>query len=220
MVQMSSDPREDSASKASRKQIEILEAASRVFRKRGLHAAGMREIAAECGMQVGNLYYYFESKQDLLAFCQSHTLDDLLELTLKVEDQRLPSDTGLYLIIVGHVVLLNQATPGSLAHLEVEALDPDRRDPILRRRDLYESAIRSIVHQGVDTKIFRPADPKVVSMALLGAVNWTVKWFEPTGTWSSREIGEQFADLLVSGLLHPGRELLRPRPEHLAAIGI
>lgn len=217
---MSSDPREDSASKASRKQIEILEAASRVFRKRGLHATGMREIAAECGMQVGNLYYYFESKQDLLAFCQSHTLDDLLELTLKVEDQRLPSDTGLYLIIVGHVVLLNQATPGSLAHLEVEALDPDRRAPILRRRDLYESAIRSIVAQGIDTKIFRPADPKVVSMALLGAVNWTVKWFEPTGTWSSREIGEQFADLLVSGLLHPGRELLRPRPEHLAAIGI
>ena len=35
---------------------EILRAASGLFRRKGLHAAGMRDIAAELGMAVGNLY--------------------------------------------------------------------------------------------------------------------------------------------------------------------
>ena len=135
MVQISSPPYRDTDSKGALKKIEILEGASRVFRHRGLHATGMRDIAAECGMQVGNLYYYFKSKQDLLAFCQSHTLDGLLELSRRVADLNLRSDTRLYLIVLGHVMRLNQDTPGSLAHLEIEALEPRLRRPILRRRD-------------------------------------------------------------------------------------
>lgn len=218
MVQISSPPYRDTDSKGALKKIEILEGASRVFRHRGLHATGMRDIAAECGMQVGNLYYYFKSKQDLLAFCQSHTLDGLLELSRRVADLNLRSDTRLYLIVLGHVMRLNQDTPGSLAHLEIEALEPRLRRPILRRRDRYESFIRAMVKRGVDRGVFRSTDPKVATMALLGAVNWTVKWFQPRGGWTSREIGTQFAELLVSGLLHQGQELVRPQSEHLEAL--
>ena len=58
----------------------ILEAASRVFQRQGLAATGMRDIAAELGMHVGNLYYYFEDRRDLLAFCQETTLERLLAL--------------------------------------------------------------------------------------------------------------------------------------------
>ncbi len=207
-----------STSKASRKKLEILEGASRVFRDRGLHATGMRDIAKESGMQVGNLYYYFRNKQDLLAFCQSHTLDGLLELTRRVTDTRLRSDTQLYLIILGHVIRLNEETPGSLAHLEIEALDSNLRRPILRQRDRYESAIRSIIEAGISGGVFRATDPKVASMALLGAVNWTVKWFQPEGAQSCKEIGLQFAELLVSGLLAAGQELHRPDEDHLELV--
>ncbi|MEJ2085992.1 MAG: TetR/AcrR family transcriptional regulator, partial [Acidobacteriota bacterium] len=181
MVQISSNLGRDTDSKGALKRIEILEAASRVFRDRGLHATGMRDIAAECGMQVGNLYYYFKSKQDLLAFCQSHTLDGLLQLSRRVAELDLRSDTRLYLIVLGHVMRLNQDTLGSLAHLEVEALDARLRRPILRRRDQYESSIRAVVKDGADRGVFRSTDPKVATMAVLGAVNWTVKWFHPGG---------------------------------------
>ena len=40
----------------------ILEAALRTFRKRGFHAATMREIASEAGVALGAAYYYFDSK--------------------------------------------------------------------------------------------------------------------------------------------------------------
>jgi hypothetical protein len=36
---------------------------------------------------------------------------------------------------------------------------------------------------------------------ILGALNWTVKWYQPGGRRSADSIGEEFADLLVRGLL-------------------
>ena len=220
MVQISTAERLEPVSKASLRQLEILEAASRVFRQRGLHATGMREIAAECGMQVGNLYYYFESKQELLAFCQRHTLEGLLELTHRTRELGLRSDTELYLLVHAHVVRLNRQMPGSLAHLEIEALEPKLRRPILRQRDRYESSIRAVVETGIATKIFRPTEAKVATMALLGAANWTVKWYQPDGPLSSGDIGSQFAEMLVTGLLAPGQSLQLPEPAQIQALGV
>lgn len=183
---------------------EILEGASRVFRARGLHAAGMRDIAAELGMAVGNLYYYFRDKEDLLAFVQESALARLLEMAARVRALDLPADQKLRLLLEEHVVSLNdpgEGTPGSLAHLEVEALGEERRAAVLARRDEYEQIVRSLIEEGMDQGLFRRADPKVASLALLGSVNWTVKWFRPEGGKSAREIGRQIADMMVRGLL-------------------
>ncbi|HEY6551877.1 MAG TPA: TetR/AcrR family transcriptional regulator [Vicinamibacteria bacterium] len=189
------------------KKREILEAASRVFRARGLHAAGMRDIAAELGMAVGNLYYYFRDKEDLLAFVQESALSRLLEMAARVRTLDLPSDGKLRLLLEEHVVSLNdpeEGTPGSLAHLEVEALGEERRAGVLARRDEYEQTVRALIEEGMDQGMFRRADPKVASLALLGSVNWTVKWFRPEGGKSAREIGRQIAEMMVRGLLASG----------------
>jgi AcrR family transcriptional regulator len=183
---------------------EILRVASGLFRRKGLHAAGMREIAAELGMAVGNLYYYFESKEALLAFCQEDAIAALLALAARVRGAGGRADVQLAALLAGHVTVLNRDRPGSLAHLEVEALAEPLRKPILRRRRAYEAALRSILEAGVSAGVFREIDVKVTSFALLGAVNWTVKWFRPDGPRSAQDIGAEFAELLVRGLLAPG----------------
>jgi AcrR family transcriptional regulator len=210
-------PRDSSAAgpRAQHKQLEILAAASRVFRRQGLHATGMREIAAESGMHVGNLYYYFRNKQELLAFCQKQTLSGLLELAETIRRQPSAADAKLYRLVVGHVVRLNEEMPGSLAHLEVEALEGRWRDEILRQRDRYESAICAFIEEGIETGLFRQVDPGVTAKAILGALNWTVKWFQTEGAKTSGEIGAEFAELLVRGLLAPGEQasFRTPTPE-------
>jgi AcrR family transcriptional regulator len=178
----------------------ILEAASRVFREQGLQAAGMRDIAAELDMHVGNLYYYFRDKSELLAFCQEATLERLHALAARVAAADLPADAKLRMLVAGHVVALNEEVPGSLAHLEIEAIDPARRPAIVKRRDAYEESWRRLVAEGIAAGVFRRVDASTAARALLGAVNWTVKWFRADGGSSAREIGEQFADVLVGGL--------------------
>ena len=179
----------------------ILDAASRVFRRKGLQATGMRDIAAELGMAVGNLYYYFRDKEELLAFVQEDALSGLLELAARVRGAEVPADAKLARLIEEHVVRLNEGTPGSLAHLEVEALGETWRREVQERRDEYERAFREIIEEGIAAGVFRPVDAKVNALAILGAVNWTVKWFRPDGRKSAREIGRECAELLVRGLL-------------------
>ncbi|MDX1502043.1 MAG: TetR/AcrR family transcriptional regulator [Thermoanaerobaculia bacterium] len=178
----------------------ILEGASQVFRRRGLAATGMRDIAAELGMHVGNLYYYFENKQALLAFCQLDTLASLEELAASVEAAPRSAGEKLRRLIVGHVERLNERTPGSLAHLEVEALEEPWRSEVQRRRDAYEEVFRTLIRDGIAAGEFREVDPAVAALGVLGALNWTVKWFRPGGRRRAAQIGEEFADLLLNGL--------------------
>ena len=190
---------DDSERTAERKR-EILRAASEVFRRKGLHAAGMREIAAEAGMHAGNLYYYFANKQEILAFCQQDSLAQLDAMARRVLDEESVAERRLARLVAEHVRILNEAIPGSLAHLEVEALEEPWRQRIQRQRDAYEAVFRDVVRQGIESGAFRAGDPKLTALALLGAVNWTVKWFQSEGELSADAIGREFARLLVDGL--------------------
>ena len=207
MVQISAAHRSEPRDKALEKKREILDAASRVFRRQGLQATGMRDIAAELGMAVGNLYYYFKDKEELLAFVQEDALAGLLEIAARVRATDLRADARLFQLIEEHVVRLNEGTPGSLAHLEVEALGETWRQEVQERRDEYERAFRDTIQEGIEAGVFRQVDPKVSALAILGAVNWTVKWFRPDGRKSAREIGREQAELLVRGVLAAGVEL-------------
>ena len=59
-------PAEVADSKAARTRSAIIDAALRLFRERGYDATTMRAIATEAGVSVGNAYYYFESKEQLI----------------------------------------------------------------------------------------------------------------------------------------------------------
>jgi hypothetical protein len=47
---------------------------------------------------------------------------------------------------------------------------------------------------------FGRGDPKLLAFALLGAVNWIPRWFNPEGPASSQEIADYFATFLIDGL--------------------
>lgn len=204
MVRIKANEAEPGPKVVARKR-EILRAAARVFRAKGVTGARMKDIADELGAAVGNLYYYFRDKADLLAFCQEDGLAGLLDLTARVSALDLGPAERLALLIEGHVVQVNEATPGALAHLEVEGASPERRANLNSGRARYEDVLRAVIEEGRARGIFRPeVDAKLATLAMLGAVNWTVRWYDPSGGKSARTIGREFAEVLVRGLLVPG----------------
>ena len=40
----------------------------------------------------------------------------------------------------------------------------------------------------------------MIEFAMMGAVNWISKWFDPAGAMTSYQIGDAFAEYLVGGL--------------------
>ena len=57
-----------------------------------------------------------------------------------------------------------------------------------------------MITAGVESGQFGPVDVKLLSFAILGAVNWIPRWYKPNGPATSQEIADQFADYLLRGL--------------------
>ncbi len=182
--------------------MEILRAAARVFRRSGFAAAGMREIAAEADLSPGNLYHYFQGKDEILFFCQEQALERLLAALDDSRSRGGRSAEQLRRVIRDHVICVLDEFEGSVAHLEVEALPTDLRQSITSRRDRYERGLRAMVSLGVRQGEFAPCDAKLVTRAILGALNWTVRWYRPDGSRSASEIADGMADYLVRGLIY------------------
>ena len=56
------DPKQD---RSRRRQLDLLEAATRVFARDGIAKAKMADIATEAGISVSSIYDYYPSKEDL-----------------------------------------------------------------------------------------------------------------------------------------------------------
>lgn len=188
------------------KRLEILRGAAAAFRRRGFDGAGMREIGASLGMTQGNLYYYFKNKQEILYFCQDYSLRSLLRRARVIERLPLSADRKLFLLIVEHMRLTLDELGASAAHIDFAALEDDRYREVVRKRDRYERALRRILRDGADAGIFAPCDEKLIAFAILGAMNWTIRWFRPEGPRPIEDVAREFARFLVRGLLiHPDR---------------
>ena len=183
---------------------EILRQAAHVFREKGYHGAGMREIAAGIGVAPGALYYYFESKEDLLYACQDISLTRLLEAGEALATSDAPADERLRALIATHLDLTLDELGGSAAHVEFHALPEERLREIVAKRDRYEAQIRTILEEGIREGVFREVDVKLTALALLGALNWTVVWWRPEGRWSPKDLVGGFTDVLLSGLMRAG----------------
>ena len=67
----------------------ILEAALALFMERGFEATTMRAVAAAAGVALGNAYYYFESKEELVqAFYERSHREHLAAATPRLESER------------------------------------------------------------------------------------------------------------------------------------
>jgi len=151
-------------------------------------------------MAVGNLYYYFRDKGEIIAFCQEDTLAGLLALATEVEELAAPPAVRLERLIRGHLDQLHQGTPGSLAHLELEALPEALRPRVVERRNAYERVFRQVVAEGVANGDFRRVDPALAARTILGALNWSARWYHPRGDTTTGELASGMADLLLAGL--------------------
>jgi AcrR family transcriptional regulator len=183
--------------------VEILRSAAAAFRRRGYHGASVGEIARDLRMTKGSLYYYFKNKEEILYFCHDYSLDILLDLLARVERETRSPDQRLRQLIVSFVHMIIDELQGTALTMDLQALSPRLLRRVIAKRDLFDRGVRRILQEGMDRGLFVPGDAKLLTFAILGAVNWITRWFDPRGPARSEEIAQAFADYLLAGLLRP-----------------
>ncbi len=182
--------------------VQILKSAAAAFRRVGYHGATVEEIAAALKMKKGNLYYYFKNKEEILFACHQYSLDRLMELLDEVERSGLRPDEKLRRLIRAFVQTILDELHGTALFLDLEALSPAHLKTVIVRRDRFDRGIRHVLDEGLNDGTFLRGDSKLLTFAILGAVNWIPRWFDPSGAATSEQIADSFADYLIAGLKH------------------
>jgi AcrR family transcriptional regulator len=194
------------------RRLEILRAAGKRFRVHGFGETGMRDIAAAADLSPANLYNYFHGKHEILFFCQDNSLDRMIAALDKARRLRTGAAARLRLVIVSHLRCVLDEVEGSAAHLLTSALPPRLQRSLVTKRDRYEEGVRQLIASGARSGEFVPCDPALAARAVLGALNWSVRWFNPEGPLTAAEIADGFANYLIRGLLSKPDAMRRPLP--------
>jgi AcrR family transcriptional regulator len=180
--------------------VDILKSASAAFRRLGYHGATVEQIAAALHMKKGNLYYYFKNKEEILFACHQYSLDQLTRLLHEVQHSGLSADEKLRRLVNAFVHTILDELHGTALFLDLEALTPAHLKTVIVRRDEFDHGVREVLEEGMATGVFAPGDHKLLAFALLGAVNWIPRWFNPAGPATSQKIADLFADFFITGL--------------------
>jgi TetR/AcrR family transcriptional regulator, fatty acid metabolism regulator protein len=148
----------------------LLEAAVRVFARRGFHAARVGDIAEEAGVAHGLLYHYFSSKEEVLETIFRETWADLLAAVRDVEESGEPAQEQLRQVAA--ILLRSWRRDPDLVRVLV--LEVTRSQHLPGEMDeIVESfaAIQEIVERGqADGSIRSDLDARLASYVFYGAV--------------------------------------------------
>ena len=185
---------------------EVLDAAAKMFFERGYEATTTQDIGSALGLLKGSVYYYISSKQDLLfELVQQYHDDTRSYFEAIVASDAPPVDKLRELITTETTHTARNLERSTLFYTEWRSLPQDRQAVIIAERARHERAVQEWIEQAQEVGgIRREIDPKIASFAIFGMVNSVYRWFTPGGRKSAEEIGRDFSDLVLGGLLAPG----------------
>ena len=183
--------------------VEILEAAGRLFAEQGYAGTSTAEIAEAVGLTQPAIFYYFTSKEDMLRELMTEGMTEPLAELAAVLSAPACAGAKLYRLIVFHLTHHHSLPfPPTVLIEDAQRLLKGGQDPELIKKDRrYSSGIREIIRDGVRSKEFRVVDPVTTAMAILGMCNWSLRWYKRGGRLSPLEVGHEFAEFALGGLL-------------------
>jgi TetR/AcrR family fatty acid metabolism transcriptional regulator len=155
--------------RADKRQL-LLEAAIRVFARKGYHAARIGDIAQEAGVAYGLLYHYFASKEEVLETVFRDTWTAMLDAVSGIEAAGGPAREQVRRVAT--VVLGSWKLSPDLVRVLVRevARSPHLQSEIAEIRQAMD-ALERIVRSGQESGEFRESlDARLAAWVLYGAL--------------------------------------------------
>ncbi len=187
-----------SQKKLQKKKEEIILSAVRIVNKKGFQGATMEEIAAELFMTKGSLYYYFKNKEDLIFQCHEMVLDQAIEELNTNYNEEAAHEEKLRKMIFTHIrYAIERKEMFNMIIKPEHIFSSDQLNVILQKRNKYANLFDQVITDGQESGTFTSAEPKIVRMILLGAMNWIQQWYKPEGAKSMEDIQVLYSEYLL-----------------------
>jgi AcrR family transcriptional regulator len=176
----------------------LLRVCARLFREKGFDGTTIRDISKAAGMHSGSPFYHFETKQAMLVAVMEQGLVEGLRRTEDVMAHKTAPRETFERLIRTHLETIcaegNDFIPVLL--YDWRSVTAANRRRIIALRDRYDAlwqrAIDDLVAAGLLT-----GDPHLARLLILGAVNWSAKWYRRAGPATLDDIARTAAALLL-----------------------
>ena len=162
---------------------ELVRVSARLFRTQGFAATSTRDIAAAVGMHSGSPFYHFKSKSALLCEVMEQGMHSAIArqaATLQALRAAEPQAALAALIRTHFDILLGADSDFVPVMLyEWRSLTAHQRAGITRLQHAYEVAWLPLL-QALRLSGRLHADVHLARLLLLGALNWSVQWYDAT----------------------------------------
>lgn len=185
----------------------LLSAAASVFREKGFEGVRMDDVVRELEVDRATLYYYFKNKQQLFREVIIDAVTTNVGAAVKIARGEEPARKKLRSLLTSLMDSYDRLYPLLFVYVQEDitkiANDNSKESRLLvKLGNDYETAVKNIVRQGIEEGDFSDqVPPTLTAQAIIGAANWSYRWFKPRGDLSGFEVGERFADLFLDGLL-------------------
>lgn len=183
--------------------LEILGAASRVFRRLGYPRATLDDVASEVGLHRATLYYYVGTKEELLVALLEEPLEKVRFRLEEVASQSRAAPDKLAATLREYVRTMDEH-PELFIFLRENVhsmMSGPEADRIRGNADQYGRVLARVISEGADAGEFRTdIEPRFAVLGIIGMFNWMHRWYRPEGGRSLTDIGEDFVAMALSSV--------------------
>tara|TARA_R110000751_G_scaffold10055_2_gene37210 strand:- start:42903 stop:43538 length:636 start_codon:yes stop_codon:yes gene_type:complete len=185
-----------------KRETEVLDAAARVFSRRGYHGTSTQDIAAELDIRQASLYYYFRSKEEALEQVCARGAEGFAERASAISASDLSPREKLTALVEAHCLPLRKNAHFTITFLnERKWLAGDSRKRVRNVSRKVEDIFEEVIRKGIADGVFRgDIDPRLATLAILGMLNSVPHWYgsEPA---TLEDIQKALAVLACEGIV-------------------
>jgi TetR/AcrR family fatty acid metabolism transcriptional regulator len=182
---------------------QIIEAAVRVFARKGYYNSRVADIAREAGIAAGTIYLYFKTKDDILVTLFREKMAEFVDALRKAIAGEPDAASKVRRLVTLHFRMLEE-NPDLADVVQVELRQGQKffRGASGQEIGAYFALIGSVLEEGVAEGRFRPGLPvKVATKMLFGAMDqMATSWVLGKRSYRLADTADAVAEIFLRGV--------------------
>jgi AcrR family transcriptional regulator len=178
----------------------VLHAAVQSFNRNGFHNTSLDDVAASLNVTKPTIYHYFANKDEILFECVRLGLEGIRIAAETVERNGGSGMDRLKALMRRYAIIMTQDFGMCVTRTADHELSAGAKAQFRALKREIDHTVRRVIADGMRDGTIAPGDPKIVTFALTGALNWIARWYDPEGPLSPDEIADSCLAVLLHGL--------------------
>jgi AcrR family transcriptional regulator len=183
----------------------VINAAVRVFNRRGYEASSMEDIARETGLTKSSIYYHVASKEELLGRALERAFGPLLAILEEPQARAGTAIDRLKYIVHRAVVITVEFVQEVELLQRIKGNTKTEREALGWRRRM-DHEVASLVAQAARAGEIRPGiEPDLLTRLVFGMSNSITQWYRAEGRLAGEEIAAAVSTMVFAGIAVHGK---------------